>query len=87
MKWLCVQADAPLTADQISAVRVFFPQENLLSVRRRIMEGNARVGPLLPETAEEFARSALAGTGLKWDFDAPTEAELDAMGLTPLSGP
>jgi hypothetical protein len=74
--WICVDAIPAPTPDQIRAVQTFYPHENLLTVRRRLTEGTAMIGPLDPDAVDDFAAVALLGTGLTWR--AKTGAELAA---------
>ena len=42
LQWICLNAIVAPTTEQLQAVQTFFPSENLLSVRRRLVEGTAR---------------------------------------------
>jgi hypothetical protein len=73
--WICIDAVASPSPQQIKAVQTFYPTENLLAVRRMLSDGSAKIGPLDPEMVDDFASAALAETGLTWR--ARTSAELE----------
>jgi hypothetical protein len=73
--WICIDAVASPTADQIKALQTFYPKENLLEIRRRLANGEARIGPIPPDAVDDFAAVALRGTNLSWH--AKSGAEID----------
>ena len=66
MAWICLDPVPSPTAAQLKAVQTFYPTENLVSVRRLLIAGDARIGPFDPEMIDDFAAAALRGTGLTW---------------------
>jgi hypothetical protein len=84
LQWVCVDAVGSPSAEQVKAIQTLFPTDNLLAIRRKLVAGTVRIGPVDPACLDAFADAALAGAGLAWHPDASTEGELDAMGLGPL---
>jgi hypothetical protein len=81
LRWICLNPVETPTTEQLKAVQTFFPLENLLSVRRRLVEGTARVGPFIPNNIEAFCQVAFAPNGLTWHVESPNEADLISMGV------
>ena len=83
LQWVCLDAVASPTPEQLQALQTFFPEENLLGVRRRLIEGKARVGPFIPDTIDAFCQAAFAPHGLLWHTESPSPADLVALGVEP----
>jgi len=86
-RWIRVDPVAAPTAAQLKALQVFYPQHNLLGIRRLLTAGRARIGPVVLEDVDNFAALALRGTDLTWRADVADENDLDGMGLAPLCLP
>ena len=81
--WICLEPVPAPTETQLRSVQTFYPSENLLSVRRMLTEGRARVGPFLPGDVEAFGQVTFAPHGLLWHTESPNDAELIALGVEP----
>lgn len=79
--YLCLDpVDAP-TVDQLRAVQAFFPEVNQLALRRELMEGTLRIGPLLPSAVTDFAHLSLRNVGLAWHSEPPSPQDLARLGF------
>jgi len=85
LKWIHLEPIASPTFEQIQIVKAHFPDENALAIRRRLSEGNARIGPFEAADVPGFAGAALDPHGLKYQIENANDDDLDAMGLDSLS--
>jgi hypothetical protein len=83
--WIRLAVVEKPTPAQLKAVQAHYPKENLLAVRKRMIEGTARVGPFLPELVRDFASAAFEPFDLAWKEEAATNEDLSQMGLDSLS--
>lgn len=79
--YLCLDPVTAPTGEQLRAVQTFFPDSNHLQLRRDLMEGSLRIGPLLPSAVTDFAHLALRNAGLSWHTEAPNSLDLARLGL------
>lgn len=79
--FICVEPPSAPTVGQLQALQPFFPGQNFLAIRKGLVAGALRIGPVLPDAAPAFAQAALGGTGLAWHTEAPNESELLRAGV------
>jgi len=72
--FICIQATPSPTPTQLRAPQPFYPKENLLAIRKLLVAGEARIGPVLPESVAAFAAAALRDCGLSWRAEPPSDA-------------
>jgi hypothetical protein len=83
--WIRLAVVEKPTPAQLKAVQAHYPKENLLAVRKRMIEGTARIGPFLPELVQDFSSAAFEPFDLAWKEEAATNEDLSRMGLDSLS--
>ena len=79
--FICIDPTPSPDSTQLRALQVFYPRENLLSIRKLVISGSARIGPVLPEVAPEFANAALGTSGLTWHLEPPSESYIAQAGI------
>ena len=79
--FICVEPLQSPTAEQLRALQPLFPGQNYLALRKSAVAGTLRIGPVLPDSAPEFARLAFGDAGITWHTEPPNEAELLSVGI------
>ena len=79
--YLCIEPVGAPTTPQLLAVQAFFPHDEAAELRRQMMMGRIRIGPLLPGPVHDFAQSSLRGAGLAWHSEPPSAQDLAKLGL------
>lgn len=79
--YLCLDPVPSPTSEQLRAVQAFFPDSNHLALRRELIDGTLRIGPLLPSTVTDFAHLSLRNAGLSWHSEPPSPQDLARLGL------
>lgn len=78
--FICIDATASPTPAQLRALQPFYPSENLLSIRKLVVAGEARIGPVVPDSAAAFAAAALGDCGLTWHPKHPSDEYVAQVG-------
>jgi hypothetical protein len=81
--YLCIDAVPSPNTPQLLAVQAFFPHDAAEDLRRAMIDGRIRIGPLLPGPVHDFALTSLRGAGLAWHPEPPNAQDLAKLGMAP----